>query len=138
MSTTTPLTVGRKAGVTRAFSLEDVRAFATLSGDENPIHVDPEYARGTPFGGPIVHGMLVASLFSALLAEKVPGPGTIYLAQNLTFQSPVYLDETVTATVEVTAIRPDKPIVTLRTTVTTDRGTAIDGEAVVKAPSPAV
>lgn len=132
MATVTALAVGQTASITRAFSLQDVRDFALLSGDANPIHVDPDFARQTVFGQSIVHGMLVASLFSQLLAEQLPGPGTIYLGQQLRFVSPVYLDEEVIATVQVTHIREDKPIVTLRTMVTTPKGLAVDGEAVVK------
>src|SRR5579884_3878168 len=129
-----PLSIGQQASITRAFSPEDILTFARLSGDGNPLHLDPEYARGTPFGAPIVHGLLVSSLFSQLLAEQLTGPGTIYLSQRLTFRSPAYIGEDGTATVEVIAVRLYKPIITLRTWAVTVRGTAIDGEAVVRAP----
>lgn len=128
----TELSVGQRATIRRIFTQQDVQAFADLSGDANPLHIDPEYASRTAFGRPIVHGMLTASLLSNLLGEELPGPGTIYLGQSLKFLSPVYVGEEVTVTVEVTHIREDKPIVTLRTTADTPHGLAVDGEAVVK------
>jgi acyl dehydratase len=132
-----PLTIGQTASTARTFELEDVRAFAELSGDNNPLHLDPEYTQHTSFGRPIVHGILTASLFSRLLGTALPGPGTIYLGQLLKFLQPVYVGEEVTATVEVTDIRMDKRIVTLRTTAITAHGLAIDGEAVVQVAGPA-
>jgi enoyl-CoA hydratase len=116
--------------------MDDVQSFAALSGDANPIHLDPEFARQSIFGRPIVHGLFTTSLFSRLLGEELPGPGTIYLGQSLSFVRPVYVGDEVTASVEVTNIRQDKPIVTLRTIVTTNDGIAVDGEAVVKVPGP--
>jgi len=133
----TELSVGQRATLRRTFTMDDVLAFATLSGDMNPIHLDPEYARRTPFGRPIVHGILTASLLSNLLGEELPGPGSIYLGQSLKFLLPVYVGEEVIVAVEVTDIREDKPIVTLRTTVSTADGVALDGEAVVKVDGPA-
>jgi len=116
--------------------MDDVQTFAALSGDANPIHLDPEFARQSIFGRPIVHGLFTTSLFSRLLGEELPGPGTIYLGQSLSFVRPVFVGDEVTASVEVTHIRQDKPIVTLRTIVTTNDGIAVDGEAVVKVPGP--
>lgn len=127
----TPI-IGQKATITKAFSEADVRQFAALSGDYNPIHIDPEYAKTTFFGQRIVHGMLVSSLFSGLLAEKIPGPGAIYLGQTFKYQKPVFFDQAVTATVEVLRIREDKPIVTMSTYCTNDQGDIlISGEAVL-------
>ena len=124
--------LGQKASIKRSFSEQDVNDFARISGDFNPIHVDPEFAKTTIFGQRIVHGVLVSSLFSSLLAEEVPGKGSIYLGQTYKFQKPVFLDQTVTATVEVINIREDKPIVTLNTVCTNDKGeTVISGEAVL-------
>lgn len=128
-----PLKVGDKASRTKAFSPEEVTRFATMSTDTNPIHLDEDFAAASVFGGRIVHGMLVASLFSGILGAELPGEGTIYLGQTLNFKAPVPIGEKVTATVEVTHIRPDKPIVTLRTVCTNAAGEiVIDGEAVVK------
>jgi len=125
--------VGDKVSVTKAFTQEEVERYAELSLDANPLHLDAAYAEGTVFGRRIVHGMLVASLFSGLLGNDLPGEGSIYLGQTLRFTAPVHAGDEVTATVEVTHIREDKPIVTLSTTCVNDEGTVvIDGEAVVK------
>jgi enoyl-CoA hydratase len=132
----TPLSIGQRVSTTRVFSMDDVQSFAALSGDANPIHLDPEFARHSIFGRPIVHGLFTTSLFSRLLGEELPGPGTIYLGQSLSFVRPVFVGDEVTASVEITNIRQDKPIVTLRTIVTTHDGIAVDGEAVVKVPGP--
>ena len=124
--------VGDAATRTKTITDEDVRAFAELSGDRNPVHLDDEYASGTRFGRRIAHGMLAASLVSATLANELPGPGSVYLSQTLRFVAPVFPGDTVTARVEVTKVREDKPIVTLDTVCTNGRGERlIEGEAVV-------
>lgn len=124
--------LGQQASITRSFSEQDVKDFARLSGDFNPIHIDPEFAKTTVFGQRIVHGVLVSSLFSNLLAEKVPGKGSIYLGQTFKFKKPVFFDQTVTAKVDVINVREDKPIVTLKTTCTNEKGEeVISGEAVL-------
>ncbi|MBC8366238.1 MaoC family dehydratase [bacterium] len=126
------LSLGAKASLRKTFTIEEVQQFSKLSLDANPLHLDEDYARETPFGRRIVHGMLAASLFSGLLGQELPGPGTIYLGQELRFTGPVFLDEEVTATVEITAIREDKPIVTLRTWCRNQTGDIlIDGTATV-------
>lgn len=113
-----------------------IRAFAEASGDFNPVHIDDDYAAGTQFGRRIAHGLLTASLVSAVLANDLPGPGTIYLGQDLKFKAPVYIGDTVTATVELVAYREDKRIATFRTTCTNQAGTLVlEGEAVVLAPA---
>jgi len=127
--------VGDKASVKQKFIDTDVKEFSKLSLDTNPLHLDADFAGDSIFGQRIVHGMLVASLFSGLLGMKLPGAGSIYLGQTLSFKGPVYLGDEVTATVEVIKIREDKPIVTLRTYCTKQDGSVvIDGEAVVKVP----
>lgn len=127
------LKIGDKASITKIFTKEEVKQYADLSTDKNPIHIDDNFAKDTIFGQCIVHGMLVASLFSGLLGEKLPGKGTIYLGQNLLFIHPVFIGEQVTVSVEVTKIRKDKPIVTLQTLCKNSEGEiVIDGEAVVK------
>lgn len=129
------LNVGDTAVLERAFSQEQVAQFATLSTDNNPIHIDAGYASTTSFGRPIVHGMLVGSLFSALVGQHLPGEGSIYMGQNLRFHAPVLIGQVVKAKVEITAIREDKPIVTLETTCTsTDGENIITGDAVVYVP----
>ena len=118
----------------RSCTIDDdmIRNFAELTGDINPVHLDDEYAAGTRFGRRIAHGMIAAGFISATLANDLPGPGTVYLSQSLKFKLPVYPGDTITATVEVTAVRPDKPIVTLGTVCTNQDGeTVLEGEAVV-------
>ncbi len=124
--------VGQKAQVTRKFTEHDVGEFSELSLDFNPVHLDPDYAKNSMFGQRIVHGILVSSLFSGLLGKHLPGEGTIYLGQELSFKKPVYLDQEVTATVEIIEIREDKPIITLSTTcINDDNELVISGKAVV-------
>lgn len=126
------LQVGDAAALTKTITDADIRAFAALTGDYNPVHLDDEYAASTRFGRRIAHGMLSAGLLSAVLANKLPGRGTVYLSQSLRFVAPVYPGDTVTARVTVTEIRPDKPIVTLETVCTNQHAEAvIKGEAVV-------
>ena len=111
-------------------------AFARVSGDFNPVHVDAAAAAASSFGERIVHGMLTASLFSTLLATKLPGPGAIYLSQSLSFLRPVKLGDTVTARVSITAIDVDKRRLTVTTLVLNARGkNVVTGEAVVQLPS---
>lgn len=129
------LTVGDTASISRAFTEEDVRLYADLSTDHNPVHLDANFAASTQFGQCIVHGMLVGSLFSALLGEQLPGHGSIYMSQNLQFKAPVYLDMQVTVTVKITAIRADKPVVTLQTTCEDVQGKLlVTGEAIMYVP----
>ena len=124
--------VGHAGEVTKTFTEEDVVSFAGLSLDTNPVHLDEEYAAGTLFKRRIVHGMLSASLISAALATKCPGPGSIYLGQELSFQKPVYFGDTLTARVEVIEKLP-KRIVVLSTTVTNQSGdVVINGKATLK------
>lgn len=124
--------IGHRASLSRTIGEEDVRAFAELSGDRNPLHLDKEFARRSRFGRTIAHGMLSAGVISAALGKCLPGPGAIYLSQTLRFVRPVYPGDTVTATVEIAAYREDKGIVKARTTCTNQAGdVVIDGEAVL-------
>jgi acyl dehydratase len=126
------LRVGDAAEITRTVTDEDVRAFAEVTGDRNPVHLDDEYAAGTRFGRRIAHGMFGASLISAVLANELPGRGTVYLSQTLRFNAPVFPGDTVTARVVVKQVREDKPVVTLETFCTNQRGErVVEGEAVV-------
>lgn len=125
--------IGDKASISKSFSKEDVLLFSKLSLDENPIHLNEEFAKLSVFKKNIVHGMLVSSLFSCLLGTKLPGSGTIYLGQSLKFVKPIFVDEEVTAIVEIISIREDKPIMTLKTIINNSLGElAIEGEAIVK------
>ena len=127
------LKVGDKALLSKAFTEEEVFRFADISGDRNPLHLDKDFGEASIFGQRIVHGMLVASLFSGLIGMKLPGEGSVYLGQSLTFKAPVAIGEQITAFVEIINIREDKPIVTLRTVCINFEGTVvIEGEAVVK------
>jgi acyl dehydratase len=104
-------------------------------GDYNPVHLDDEYAAQTAFGRRVVHGMLVASQISAALANDLPGRGTIYLGQDLKFKKPVFIGDTVTITLTVTAYRESRRIATIQTLVTNQAGeVVIEGEAVVFVP----
>jgi len=125
--------IGDKATLRKAFSEKEVKYFAKISLDDNPIHLKQEYAENTVFGQRIVHGILVASLFSGLMGGKFPGHGTVYLGQSLNFKAPVFIDEEIEASVEVVKVREDKPIITLKTQCVKSDGTiALEGEAVVK------
>jgi 3-hydroxybutyryl-CoA dehydratase len=123
-------TVGEEATLSRTIRSEDIAAFARVTGDDNPVHLDDEYARGTYFGGRIAHGMLVVSLISAVLGTQLPGPGSIYLSQELRFRAPVRPGDTVTARVEVTAWDATRGRITLLTEVSNQEGvTVVTGEA---------
>ena len=123
---------GDKASRTTAITDEMIRLYADLTGDTNPVHLDDAYAAGTRFGRRIAHGMIAAGLISAALANDLPGPGTVYLSQTLQFKAPVFPGDSLTTTVEVKKVRPDKPIITL-VTVCKNQGDVVvlEGEAVV-------
>ncbi len=125
------LKVGDTASASKTISQQDIEQFAELTGDKNPVHLDPEFAERTRFGKRVAHGMWGACLISAVLGTKLPGPGTVYLSQTLKFHAPVYAGDTVTATVKVIKVRDDKPIITLETTCTNqDNAVVVSGEAV--------
>lgn len=122
---------GQQASITRAVTAADVETFAGISGDNNPVHLDQEFAQKSRFKKRIAHGILSAGYISAVLGSKLPGPGTIYLSQNIAFKAPVYIGDTVTATVTVLNYRPDKHILTLRTECTNQDGIVVlEGQAV--------
>ena len=123
---------GDTASLSKTISDDDIRAFANATGDHNPLHLDEEFAKQTRFGKRIAHGMLSASLISAVIANELPGQGSIYLGQTLQFVAPVFPGDTVTARVTVTSIREDKPIIKLETVCTNQRDeVVIKGEATV-------
>src|ERR1044071_9944403 len=123
---------GDKASRTQTISDEMIRSFADLTGDSNPVHLVDVYASTTRFGRRIAHGMIAAGLISATLANDLPGPGTVYLSQTLQFKAPVYPGDTITTTVEVKNVRPDKPIVTLSTICRNQEDKVVlEGEAIV-------
>lgn len=122
--------VGATASISKAFGAEDVEMFSQITGDRNPLHNDEAAAQASMFGGLITQGGVTSGLLNAVVAEKVPGPGTVFLSTAWSFKKPTYFGETMTATVVVEKVRDDKPICTLRTTVTNEAGeTCIEGEA---------
>lgn len=128
------LQVGDAAEHARTVTEADVQAFAEVSGDRNPVHLDEAYAATTPFKTRIAHGMLSAGYISALIASRLPGPGAVYLNQTLSFRRPVKLGDTVATRVEVIALDEEKARATLRTTCLVDGKAVIEGEAVILVP----
>ncbi|MBP1948253.1 MaoC family dehydratase [Virgibacillus litoralis] len=127
--------IGQSAQFSRTVTETDFIMFAGLSGDYNPIHTDQEYAENTFFGGRISHGLLTASMLSRLLGMHLPGPGSIYVSQSLTFTKPVYIGDTITAYAEVVKIDEDSRLLTLQTTCRNQSGsTVLDGNGVMKLP----
>lgn len=107
------ITIGQKASYSKTITDTDVRLFAHVSGDVNPVHLDEDFAAGTQFKERIAHGMLTGAVISAAIAMELPGPGTIYLGQSLRFRLPVKLGDSITVDLEVTEKRDDKQFVTL-------------------------
>ncbi len=129
--------VGDRATFTRTVTAARVDTFAEVSGDYNPVHVDAAFAATTPFGERIAHGMYAASLVSTVIGTRLPGVNAVYLGQQMRFTAPTRIGDTLTAECEVIDKRADKPILTLRTTVTRQDGVAVlEGEAVVKKDAP--
>ncbi len=123
--------VGQTAQRSRTVTARDIELFTEISGDRNPLHYDEEVARATRFGGIVVQGGVTSAILNAVVAEDLPGPGTVFLQVNWSFKAPVRPGETITGAVEVTKVRPDKPITELRTRVTRDDGTLVlEGDAV--------
>lgn len=130
--------IGDQASTAKTISESDVYLFAGITGDHNPAHVNEVYASQTRFGRRIAHGILSAGLISAVLAMKLPGPGTIYLGQELKFVRPVYFGDTITATCTVSELLPEKNIARLETVCTNqDEAVVIKGTATVMPPSAA-
>ena len=125
--------IGLRASRSRTITEDDIDLFAHVSTGKNPIHIDERYAALTPFGGRVEHGIMVASMISAVLGNDLPGHGSIYLGQTLKFLAPVRIGDTITVTVEVISLREDKHIVTLRTDCTNQEGALVlTGEATIK------
>jgi 3-hydroxybutyryl-CoA dehydratase len=129
------LSVGMTATFEHTVAEGDVVKFAEISGDHNPVHLDEGYARTTRFKGRIVHGMLTASFLSTVIASRLPGPGTIYLTQNLSFRAPVRIGDRVEARVTVTDIIREKARVVLKTVCRVGDTVVIDGDALVMVPA---
>lgn len=125
------LAIGESASIERSFSQDDIDAFARISGDDNPAHVDAAWAEASIFGGRVAHGVLTAGLVSAVLGTKLPGPGTIYMSQSLKWLAPVKPGDVLTATATVTEIIPAKNRVVLETVVRRGEDVVLTGEALV-------
>src|SRR4051812_4233765 len=124
------LKIGDKFSTSKQFTDSVVRAFAEVSGDYNPIHLDEEFARRTKFGKRIAHGMMSGALMSAVLGNEFKGLTIVYLSQTMRFIAPVFIDDTVTATATITNVREDKPIITIETVCTNqDDKPVVTGEA---------
>lgn len=128
------LKVGMKATVSRTITETDLRNFSGVSGDTNPMHLNEEFAKQTQFGGCIVHGMLTASLISAVIGTYLPGPGCIYLSQTLKFTAPVRVGDTVYATGTVKELITEKRRVVMDTICRVKDKVVIAGEALVMVP----
>jgi 3-hydroxybutyryl-CoA dehydratase len=128
------LSVGQSAQMSRVVGAADIEAFAEVSGDNNPVHLDEAYAKTTTFGERIAHGMLSAGYISALLGTRLPGPGCIYLSQSLRFRRPVKIGDVVVARVSIRTLDVGRGHVTLDTVCEVNGKTVIDGEALVIAP----
>lgn len=129
------LKVGLTAKFSKTITEADIVLFAAVTGDTNPMHLDAEYAADSIFKERIAHGMLAAGLITKVLGTQLPGPGTIYMSQSLRFRAPVRIGETVTATVEVLELHPEKHRATLRTVCTVRGEPVLEGEAYVSVPS---
>ena len=128
------LSVGMAGVYAKTITDTDIVMFAGISGDNNPVHLNQEYAAATMFKGRIAHGMLSAGFISTVLGTRLPGPGAIYISQTLKFKAPVRVGDTVVARATITEIVPEKKRVTLKTVCTVGETVVIDGEAVVMVP----
>jgi 3-hydroxybutyryl-CoA dehydratase len=129
------LKVGDSASFSKTVTAADIDLFAQVTGDTNPVHLDEAYAAKTMFKGRIAHGMLSAGFISTVLGTKVPGPGAIYLKQELSFRAPVKIGDTVTATVTVTEVMAEKKRAAFKTVVTVGDTVVVDGAALMLVPS---
>jgi 3-hydroxybutyryl-CoA dehydratase len=124
--------VGEQARMTKIVTESDVTTFAGLIGDHNPIHTDKEYACKSRFGKCVAHGVFAGGLISAVLGNKLPGPGAICLSQQLEFLAPVFVGDTITAVVEVSSWRPEKRIITFKTDAyNQERTRVVTGQSVL-------
>lgn len=120
-----PPSIGARAERTRIVDARDIERFTEISGDRNPLHYDPEFAEATRFGGIVVQGGITSGILNAVVAEDLPGPGSVFLHVDWSFRAPVRPGDTITGAVEVTEVREDKPITRLATTVTRGDGTVV-------------
>ncbi|MBA6291518.1 MaoC family dehydratase [Colwellia sp. MB3u-70] len=126
--------IGMSISYSQTITDSDIKGFAGLTGDYNPVHVDEMYAADSRFGRRIAHGLLTAGFFSALFGTRLPGPGCVYVSQNLNFKRPVYIGDTVVATVKVTSVDVSSKRVLFETTCTVKNKTVTDGVAEIFIP----
>ena len=129
------LKVGTTEEFSKTISEADIQTFAEVSGDENPVHLNPEYAKGTVFKGCIAHGILTASFISTVIGTLMPGPGCIYVAQNLKFKAPVRADDMVKAVCTVTELDETQKFAEIKTQCFVGDTMVIDGNATIMVPS---
>ncbi|WP_372003769.1 MaoC family dehydratase [Tistrella mobilis] len=129
------MTVGMESTITHTVTDADVRAFADISGDHNPVHLDEDFAQTTPFKGRIAHGAFTTSLISAVLGTRLPGPGAILVDQSFRYRAPVRIGDTVTALVRVNEIDPARRRVTLATECLVGDTVVVDGITKVMVPA---
>ncbi len=128
------LAVGMTEALTKTIASSDVVGFAEVTGDRNPIHLSEHFAARTPFGTRIAHGLYTASLISAVLGTRLPGPGAVYISQTLNFRAPVKIGDTVEVRVEVAELIPERRRARLACTCWVGADVVLDGEAWVKVP----
>lgn len=129
------LKVGIMDEFSKIISEADIQTFAEVSGDENPVHLNPEYAKGTVFKGCIAHGILTASFISTVIGTRMPGPGCIYVAQNLKFKAPVWAGDMVKAVCTVTELNETQKFAKIKTQCFVGDTMVIDGNATIMVPS---
>jgi 3-hydroxybutyryl-CoA dehydratase len=129
------MSVGMEASIAHTVTADDIEAFARVSGDANPVHLDEAYAAATPFKHRIAHGILTASYISAVFGTKLPGPGCIYVSQTLNFKAPVYIGAEVIATVKITDLIPEKRRAIFYCVCKVGEKAVLEGEAVFMVPS---
>jgi 3-hydroxybutyryl-CoA dehydratase len=131
------LSVGMTESLSKTIASSDVVGFAEVTGDRNPIHLSEHFAAKTPFGTRIAHGLYTASLISAVLGTRLPGPGAVYISQTLNFRAPVKIGDTVEVTVTVAELEPKRRRARLACACMVGGEVVLDGEALVKVPSAA-
>ena len=129
------LSVGQEASLSKTVTEADIAAFAEISGDKNPVHLDAQYAAGTMFKERIAHGMLSAAYISAVFGMKLPGPGAIYISQTLNFKAPVKIGDTVVTTVQVSELIPEKKRARFDCVCSVNGKPVVQGEAVLMVPA---
>ena len=123
------LKVGQRARRTQTVTAREVELYAQITGDRNPLHFDADFAAKTRFGRLVAQGGIASGMLNALVAMDMPGPGTVFLSQTLTYKAPTYLGDTLTAEIEVLSVKPDKPVCQLKATITNQDGTVLlEGE----------